>query len=118
MPLNFNSPKLKAYHANARDKDGCHTIWALRHNDAIRRPKGTELGVMKILRGWEDYAERHLFRFGSVIGQDGFLGKHWESIGDALRGLLNGDLGRLDGGTMDSAIVTIMTKNGIDTEDK
>lgn len=118
MPLNFNSSKLKPYHANMKDKDGSYTNWALRHNAAIRNPEGLERGLMRILRGWEDYADQHRTHFGSLIGEDGFLGPQWEAIGDALRSLLNGSLGRLDGGVLDSAIQTIMNENAINTEGK
>lgn len=108
----------RPYHATAKREGGNLAHWAWEHNHAFHSPSGRERGIVHILRGWDDYATYYRNRFVSLIGDDGFLGPHWESIGDALRGLLNGDLGCLDGGTLDSAIVTIMKENGIDTEDK
>ena len=38
------------------------------------------------------------------IHADGVLGAAWAQIGEGLLGLLNGERGRLDGGTLDRAI--------------
>lgn len=71
-----------------------------------------------MIKGWAKYAEDHRARFESPIGQDGVLGDYWESIGDALRGLLNGDCGRLDCGTLDGFILRTMAGNGVSTDSK
>ena len=42
---------------------------------------------------------------GSPIGEDGVLGEYWAEWGKALRGLLNGDCGRLDCGSLDTVLV-------------
>lgn len=99
--------------------------WQDRHDEAIKhraifqnRHYEFETPMVDMLRGWLQYAEDHKARYESVIGDDGVLGPYWESIGDALRGLLNGETGRLDCGTLDGFILNTMRENGIDTENK
>jgi len=112
-------PKTRLQHLWISPKrDPLRTGWTVRHNKAVFYPTGPEKGIMQILSGWEDYADRHRKRYESLIGDDGFLGPQWEAIGDALRSLLNGELGRLDGGTMDGAILKIMEDNGIEISEK
>jgi hypothetical protein len=71
-----------------------------------------------MFRGWYEYAQAHERRYESLIGDDGFLGPAWEEIGDSLRTLLNGELGRLDGGICDGFILNTMRDNGVDTDQK
>jgi hypothetical protein len=88
--------------------------WVLRHKKAIELPQGPERPIVRLLEAWLLYAEQHQERYESKIGDDGVLGKAWEAIGVALRGLLNGECGRLDCGTLDSIILDSMKENGID----
>lgn len=102
--------------------------WQIRHNDAIDgvvgirervTPAKHEASYLLMLGGWETYARAHKNEFGSSIGDDGVLGPAWESIGDGLRELLNGEVGaRLDCGTLDSFIVDTMKDNNVDVETK
>jgi hypothetical protein len=92
--------------------------WQGQHHRAIVYPRGSEVPIVEMLKGWFEYADHHFSQFESLIGDDGFLGQHWEAIGDALRALLNGDCGRLDCGTVDGFILNTMRDNGIDTENK
>jgi hypothetical protein len=98
------------------------TDWRARHNTAVTLPitriSTLESSLVYMLRGWYDYARQHEQRFESKIGDDGFLGPAWEEMGDNLRTLLNGDIGRLDGGTVDGFILNTMRENGVDTEHK
>lgn len=94
------------------------TGWIDRHMAAVAAPTGFEKGVVGMLRAWLKYADIHHSRYGVTIGTDGVLGPEWESIGDALRGLLNGDCGCLDCGTLDGVILTAMKQNHIETADK
>jgi hypothetical protein len=90
--------------------------WQNRHQSAVLNPTGFERPMVHLLTGWSEYAETHRARYESVIGDDGVLGPAWEEIGDALRTMLNGDLGRLDGGTLDSFILNTMRDNGVNME--
>ena len=95
--------------------------WAKRHNDAVFKAtfgqgKAFEYQLVKMLTSWADYARDHNERYSSLIGEDYILGEAWKQIGTNLRTLLNGELGVLDGGTLDGFIVGTMRENGIDTE--
>lgn len=96
--------------------DPCKSGWVERHVNAIYNPKGAEIGVVSLLRGWLEYANTHKELYESGIGQDGFLGEHWEAIGHALLALLNGDCGRLDCGTLDGLIRDVLTAEGFDAD--
>ena len=73
--------------------------------------------LVEMLGGWQRYAEDHRARYhGSLGDTDAVLGPEWEQIGLGLRGLLNGELGVLDGGTLDSFICETLTENGFEVE--
>ena|ERR1700690_2808897 len=94
--------------------------WQDRHDDAViqagqsRIPKPFESSVARMLGDWAQYAADHKARYESLIGEDGVLGPNWEDIGIALRGLLNGETGRLYCGTLDGFIMDTMRENGVD----
>jgi hypothetical protein len=90
--------------------------WQDRHNAAVIAPVGFERPIVHLFESWLDYADRHKARYESSIGADGFLGEHWKDIGLALRGLLNGDCGRLDCGTLDAVVLNTLNDAGFDTE--
>lgn len=89
------------------------TDWRRRHYVAAM----SSGGLNDMLRGWYNYAQDHEAKFGSKIGDDSVLGPEWAQIGYALRGLLNGDIGQLDGGTCDSFIVDTMTANNVEVDE-
>lgn len=93
-----------------------YTKWAHRHNEAIDRPRGFEVPIVRMLHFWEMYAAEHAKRWESPIGEDYVLGPEWRDIGLAIRGLLNGETGQLDCGTLDSFILNTLRENAIDTE--
>jgi hypothetical protein len=88
--------------------------WKARHEQALRAPTpGThEAALVGMFGAWVAYAEAHRRAYDSPIGDDGVLGDEWRAIGHGLLGLLNGDLGRLDGGSMDRAIRTVLEHAG------
>ncbi len=98
------------------------TGWAVRHRDAFRRPTtvGREsrhvagTSVAFLIRAWLLYGDAHRAVYDSRIGDDYVLGDEWATIGVALRGLLNGELGELDGGTTDSIILGALGAEGFD----
>jgi hypothetical protein len=57
-----------------------------------------------MLLGLAEYADAHERQYSSKIGADGVLGREWLDALRGVRGLLNGELGRFDGGTLDKAI--------------
>lgn len=72
--------------------------------------------MRKMIVGWECYAIAHREAYESPIGEDYVLGEEWKAIGLALLGLLNGELGDLDGGDVDSLIRDIARQNRVDLE--
>jgi len=91
--------------------------WTRAHNQAIA-PYNTrrfEHAITAMLTAWREYARDHRAQFETPIGEDYVLGPAWREIGANIRQLLNGELGRLDGGTLDGFILSTMTTEGIDT---
>src|SRR5688572_26838445 len=78
------------------------TGWQDRHTSAIAITNLIVRPVVTLLTGWVEYADQHKAAYDAGIGQDGFLGPAWAELGSNIRRLLNGELGRLDGGTIDS----------------
>ncbi len=91
--------------------------WQDQHDSAMRVPRaGSESAIVQMLTGWYEYALNHRSRYESLIGDDGVLGPEWAAIGHALLGLLNGDLGRLDGGTLDAFLRNTLADNGAEVD--
>lgn len=95
-------------------------IWKARHTQAWLYPNATERPMVAMLKGWATYATQHQTAYESPIGEDYVLGPEWAKIGFALRGMLNGALDRLDGGTLDSFICDRLNAQGwdCDTEER
>ena len=91
--------------------------WGTAHLRAIAAPKAAmEQALVEMLSGWLRYADAVGASWDSDIGSDQVLGPCWAQIGAGLRGLLNGDLGRLDGGTLDAMICGALQKERFDPE--
>jgi predicted RNA methylase len=75
------------------------------HAAAIANPAaGFERPVVAMVKALAEYADAHRQRYGDPIRQDYILGEYWHMLGEALIGLLNGETGRLDCGTLDRTI--------------
>lgn len=71
--------------------------WQINHNEAVNLPRDDQEGsVVKLLRGWLDYAVAYNHATGMDIGQDVVLGYAWAQVGRGLVVLLNFEIGRLD----------------------
>ena len=91
--------------------------WGERHVTAWRRPSGdVELAVRDQIDGWSRYAENYKTRFSSPITSCGVLGPVWIEQGRLLLDLLNGELGRLDAGTLDGLIRRVVLEHGGDLD--
>lgn len=88
------------------------TGWQTRHHAAITWPQNEESPLVSLIGGWALYADLHKARYESGIGEDGVLGECWARIGVELLGLLNGESGRLDCGTLDGFIRDTLTAEG------
>ena len=90
--------------------------WQGRHDSAIDHPRGPEVALVGMLKGWQAYAESHQARYESAIGDDGVLGDQWRAIGEGIQGLLDGEIGRLDCGTLSTWITATMAECGCEVE--
>lgn len=91
-----------------------HEKWAAWHIHAINAPSPVEQPIVKLLQAWLAYASQHASTYDWPIGEDFVLGRYWQDIGEAIRGMLNGTTGRLDCGTLDGFILNTMAEQGID----
>lgn len=91
--------------------------WGERHAAALVAPHGAEIGIAVGFKGWCAYADLHWKRYSSEIGEDSVLGPAWAQWGAALRTLLNGELGRLDAGTLDGIIANNLEVQGFNPDD-
>jgi hypothetical protein len=66
---------------------------------------------------WANIAEAHDDAFSRRIGDDSVLGAAWKQMGHALITMLNGDLGGLDGGTLDKLIRDIAVASHVDLDE-
>lgn len=86
-----------------------------RHESAFHTPRpGFEAALACGLVALRDYACAHEERYGSTLGQDGVLGEAWLDALRGFRALLNGELGRLDGGFLDGAICNLYQAAGFE----
>ena len=90
--------------------------WGIRHYHSWRNPGPKEI-VVRMIEAAADYADWHKDRYESKIGEDGVIGKEWETIVRACLGLLNGELGDLDGGTLDGLLRDMLRLEGFDPND-
>ena len=86
------------------DDLACHDCYHVTYGDESR-----------IVARYEDVCAA-CTRCNSRLSADYVLGEAWAEIGRQLRNLLNGDLGRLDGGTLDHAITSAFAYAGLDEE--
>lgn len=91
--------------------------WADRQVDAVKGPhSGFEVALRSMLLGLAEYADAHSRRYHSKIGDDGVLGREWAAMLSGARGLLNGELDRFDGGTLDKAILAMARAADVEIE--
>lgn len=64
-----------------------------------------------------DYADAHLHRYKSPIGEDYVLGPAWVNWLRSIRVLLNGETGGLDCGTMDRNLIELAEEHGMRLDD-
>ena len=90
--------------------------WTEAHLAAWSSPRGPEIAIVGLIRSAADYADCHFQRYESRIGDDGVLGDHWESIVRGTLGLLNGECGRFDCGTLDSLLRSMLSAEGFNAD--
>lgn len=91
-----------------------------RHETAMRQvtchATKQETAIVAMLKGLNLYEQAYRRQYGEGIATDYVLGPLWETIAHALRGLLNGEIGRLDGGLTDKAICEALESAGFNPD--
>ena len=87
--------------------------WKVAHNTALLW-SGEPIAAM--LSSWLAYRQQYLSRYESKIGDDGVLGDGWAAIGKGLLGLLNGECGGLNCGTLSGIIHEVLSSEGLDPD--
>jgi len=95
---------------------GAPAAWAERHLAGWRSPVGFEVALKYMVLALDQYGSEMRRQFGREVGNDGVLGPAYRDIVEAVLTLLNGDLGRLDGGTLDKLVRAIAHENGIELD--
>lgn len=91
--------------------------WQERHNDAVNFPRdGHESSIVKLLRGWLDYARAYSEIRGLDIGQDAIIGHAWAAVGRDLITLLHDETGRLDSALLCRLVEIRLKSEGFRTE--
>ena len=91
-------------------------VWFKRHELAVLRPRGPEIGIVGLITAWATYAISHRAMHEAPIGNDQVIGKAWEKMGRELLVLLNAELDRLDGGQLDAGIRAFAKHEGVELE--
>jgi len=99
--------KSKRFHENP---------WGIRHVATWNSPLSAEVGIVHLIEGAATYADVHRERYESKVGDDGILGPAWEAIVRSCLTMLNGELGRLDGGTLDKLLRDMLREEGIEPD--
>ena len=75
--------------------------------------RGFETAIVKLVEALREYATAHFQAYESPIGDDGVLGEEWEQIARGTLGLLNGEAGRLDCGSVDRHVRDLASEAGV-----
>lgn len=87
------------------DKQTAGHKWGERHVRLFQAPVKKEArALVHLITGLALYADAHEAAYESGIGEDAVLGEHWADIAEGIRGLLNGETGGLDAGTLNSLL--------------
>jgi hypothetical protein len=97
-------------------KQGSPARWAERHLAAWRNPEGFEIALKSLIVGLHHYGRSMRVEFATLASEDSFLGPAFVEIARSIVVLLNGKLGRFDGGTLDALVRAICVENGFELD--
>lgn len=87
------------------------------HEKAWTYPRdGFERALQGFIMALGDYADAHRARYGTPIAQDYVLGEYWRDIARSVLGLLDGESGRFDCGTLDSSVRDLGKEAGFEAD--
>lgn len=84
----------------------------VKHNNAMRHPRGVEIPIIYMIKGFLGYGIHYQDRYKDSVGSDGYIGPCFENLGRTIIALLNGHIGRLDANTIDSFIRLKLKESG------
>lgn len=90
--------------------------WLYDHQQALAEPRGLEAPIVRMREALVAYAREHETRWGSKIGDDYVIGEFWVQMSRGYLGLLNGETGRLDCGTLDAEMRMLALECGFTEE--
>ena len=90
--------------------------WKERHRQAMCEPRGMEIPIVGMLAALCQYA-RESEKIGYRIGEDPVLGHSWLELAHGLSGLLDGETGRLDCGSVSHSICEAIWAAGFSAEE-
>lgn len=93
------------------DKAFAENAWGRRHV----RAWGSE-PIARMVEAAATYADDYRKRYGVLIGDDGVLGQAWLTVVKGICGLLNGECGGLDCGTVDALLRDMAASQGFEDE--
>lgn len=82
------------------------------HEQAMSAERSIRLGIESLA----DMAAAYEARYGQAISLDYILGDYFASMARGLHGMLNGEIGNLDAGFCDAAILNIWYEAGFTEE--
>lgn len=86
--------------------------WVTRHLNAWLAPEAFEYPIRQLIGGLDAYGKM-VRKNGRLVGEDLVLGPAVKSIAESILVLLNGDIGRFDGGTLDKLVRAICVEYGV-----
>lgn len=109
-----NSLRVMVEEINAKQLRAHRGIpWADRHVRLWEVPGCGGNPLKDMICGLASYCDQHYSLFDSPIGDDSMLSKSILHILKGLRGLLDGELGQFDAGTLDYTLCELAKKVGI-----
>lgn len=79
-------------------------------------PSGYEGAILTMLYGLAQYADAVRASGNDPVGHDHVLGEYWKDSLHAVGGLLDGDTGRLDAGTVSATIGALAAREGFNPD--
>ena len=98
-------------------KNGGRMTCQEQHARALLFPTIAERPLVRLAGALWEYATAHRLRYGAPIGRDGVLGDAWLDVARGFVGLLNGECGRLDCGTLDAEVRQLAKAEGFTAEE-
>ena len=92
-------------------------VYLERHIKAVSNPDATEKPIVNLVQFLADFRTNHENGSDVKLADDSYTGPVWLDILKAARALLSTELGRLDGGLLDTIILEELEEAGFSESD-